>query len=412
MTATIAQQVTIGAVTLHPTAAKLRQITMELKQQFQERDEAIECLVLALLTNEGVFMLGDPGTGKSLLCRTFYRRIIDAIYFEKALAGDTPPESLIGAPDFVKLVNESAFVRNTKGTLIEATHAMLDEFGRANGIVTDVCLPILNERVFHEVDPVTGESVRPIPLRSFAGGSNSLPTEENEGAAAFFDRLLLRVVVSRIKLRANYIAMLRNGARPVPNPTTITLAENIEAADVLVPAVALPDDVLVAMADLRDELARKYIDVSDRRHNQCLKLVQASAFLRGATVASTTDISVLKYALWSDPEQAPEVRKMSLTVSNPLGSVIVDLSDKVAEIVNEVNKIKANTAVPKGKRSEEFTKQAGLCGAVQIDLDAALTEARDKGYNTTELDEVGIQLAAAKKHVMDVAMADMASQLG
>lgn len=404
MTATIT---TAGAVQTHPTAQKLLQILMELRVQFQERDELFEAAVLGLLSNLHVFILGDPGTAKSMCVREFFARIQFARQFEKQMAGDTPFESVAGPIDLVKF-NQGKYTRRTTGTLIEAHFGMLDEIGRTNGVVADNLLTIMNERLFHEVDDETGESVRKVPLRCLMGGSNSLPTEENESAAAFFDRMPIRVEVEYIKEDENFMAMLASAGRAVPNPTTITLDEVIEAADVLIPAIPLPRDVLVAIAKLRTELRQdKSIIPSDRRWAQSMRLVRASAFLNGRSEATTEDLAVLRFTLWDLPQERDEVQRMTTSISNPMGDTLNKLNDRYLEIEGECRTLIADTGMAVSKKTQQATEQASNCNILLGEIDAALQDAKRLGYSTQRLEKMQADTQKIKQQVLDAMVASL-----
>lgn len=405
MTATITQNP--GAIALHPTAQKLRQIVMELRYQFQERDELFEAALLGLLARMHVFVIGDPGTAKSMCVREFFARIKMARYFEKQMAADTPFEALAGPIDLVKF-NQGIFTRRTAHTLIEAHLGMIDEIGRTNGLVADNLLTIMNEGIFHEVDDVTGESFRKVPLRCLMGGSNSLPTEENESAAAFFDRMPIRVEVERIKEDENFIAMLANGAVPVANPTTVTLAE-IEEADDLMRAIAIPRDVLAAVAKLRRDLDEdKSIVPSDRRYNQSMRLVRANAWLNGRTEATTEDLAVLRFVLWDAPQEKAEVERMTTSVSNPMGDKLNALKAKYQAIRDEARDVIADTGMAVTARTQQTSQIAANANILLVDVNAALEEAKRLGYSTIVLERLRADVERAKDDVLSNMMASLA----
>jgi MoxR-like ATPase len=73
-------------------------------------------------------------------------------------------------------------------------------------------------------------------------------------------------------------------------------------------AVEVPGSVLGAITELRCELGRQQIVVSDRRWRNSLEVLRAHAFLSGRAVVTEDDLGFLEHVLWKDPEEHPKVR--------------------------------------------------------------------------------------------------------
>ena len=63
-----------------------------------------------------------------------------------------------------------------------------------------------------------------------------------------------------------------------------------------------------AIAELRRELGREQIVVSDRRWRNSLDVLRAHAFLSGRAIVTEDDLGFLEHVLWKDPEEHPKVR--------------------------------------------------------------------------------------------------------
>jgi MoxR-like ATPase len=66
--------------------------------------------------------------------------------------------------------------------------------------------------------------------------------------------------------------------------------------------------VLGAITELRRELGRQQIVVSDRRWRNSLDVLRAHAFLSGRAIVTEDDLGFLEHVLWKDPEEHPKVR--------------------------------------------------------------------------------------------------------
>lgn len=67
---------------MNDTQTKIVGIRDQLRSQFVERDEQIDGTLCAILSKQHLFMVGPPGTAKSMLTDEICRRIEDADYFQ------------------------------------------------------------------------------------------------------------------------------------------------------------------------------------------------------------------------------------------------------------------------------------------------------------------------------------------
>ena len=275
----------------------LRTIRDELGQLFLERSEVIDGALVALLGGHHVLIIGPPGTAKSMLADELCRRLGGATYFQWLLTKFTTPEELFGAVSLSALERDE-YRRVTALKLPEAHIAFLDEVFKANSSILNAILTLINERRFHN-----GRAVETVPLITLFGASNELP--EDDELQALYDRFLLRFVVSYIDEDFRFLKMLQ--ARPPAARTTLSL-DALHAAQAQAAAVAVPDAIYSALADLRRELGRSQIVSSDRRYRQAIDVLRAHAYLNGRERVADDDLFFLEHLLWRDPSEHAEVR--------------------------------------------------------------------------------------------------------
>ena len=232
-----------------------------------------------------------------MLADELCRRIEGANYFQWLLTRFTTPEEIFGAVS-LKALEQDDYRRVTSRKLPEAHIAFLDEIFKANSSILNAILTLINERLFHN-----GKEITRVPLLTLFGASNELPEEEE--LTALYDRFLLRFVVNYIAEDFRFLRMLES--QKAPERTILTLEELTELQD-RVRAVAIPAHVYRSIADIRRELNKKNIQASDRRYRQSLALLQAHAFLDGASEVQEKNLFFLEHVLWRDPAEHETVR--------------------------------------------------------------------------------------------------------
>jgi MoxR-like ATPase len=304
--------------------ATVQSVRQDLAQSLLERETAIEAAFLALLTGEHLLLLGPPGTAKSLLMRSLCQRIEGATYFERLLTRFSTPEEIFG-PLSLAALEQDQYRRITKGTLVEAHIAFLDEVYKANSAILNSLLGVINERLYHEA----GQAM-PVPLLSLFGASNETP--EDNSLAALHDRFLLRVVVPPLTDDASMRELMDLG--PISVTATLTL-DDLRVGQQQVRQLPLTDDTHEAIIAIKHGLEEEGIAASDRRWKACARLVRAKAWLEGEGQATSDHCDVLVHALWAEPSQIRVVERVVGKVSNPLNLEAVELEDAATDLYSQ-----------------------------------------------------------------------------
>lgn len=272
-----------------------------------EKDHLFALSLLAAVAGESIFLLGPPGTGKSLVARRLKEVFADAKAFEYLMSRFSTPDEVFGPVSIGKLREQDCYERHTEGYLPSADVVFLDEIWKAGPAIQNTLLTVLNERIF-----LNGSRVERLPMKVLIAASNELP-KEDEGLEALWDRFLVRAISNCMESEAAFYKMMRQqGEVTVHIPSHLQLTdERLHAWQEAACAVALPDDALKVISAIRKELARlakgegvEPLDyyTSDRRWKKAANLMRASAFLNGRTEVDFTDLLLLRHVLWNKAE--------------------------------------------------------------------------------------------------------------
>lgn len=284
-------------------------LTTALGQGVHERDEVLKLGLLALLAGESLFILGPPGTAKSLVARRLKAALAGARAFEYLMGRFSTPEEIFGPLSIAGLRDRDVFERRTKGYLPEADVAFLDEVWRASPPIQNTLLTILNEKRFRN-----GDHEIHIPLKLLVAASNRAPAGE-ENAEAFWDRFVLRLEVGPLTTDEGFRGLVTDTAdlyRPRVAPGDAFMPEEWDALQMGIDLVEIPDEVVGALSSLRRAIQESPtpIVVSDRRWKKASRLLRACAVAHGRASVDGQDLGLLEHVLWDRPEQKGTIQNL------------------------------------------------------------------------------------------------------
>jgi len=353
---------------------KIDTIRRELIDEFVERDDEITGTLCAVLSKQHLFMVGKPGTAKSMLIDTLCKRIEDSNYFQWLLTKFSTPEEVFG-PISLKALENDKYTRITTQKLPEAHIGFLDEIFKANSAILNALLTIANERKFHN----NGNPAE-IPLQSLFGASNELPDSEELGA--LYDRFMLRYVIKYIEDDGDFAKMLTN-QKPA-NPTTISLAE-LEIAQNEVKQVTVSNQMLELIIKIRADMKSEGIIASDRRYKNSISILQAHAWLDGRPSVTEDDMQILSHILWSQPNEIKTVHRVILGASNPLINKVMDLLDQSEEIfANCMSQVKEDPATSSSEGVEANSKLKNI----GVQLSDIILQSKSQNRSTKQAEDV------------------------
>ncbi len=317
---------------------RIRGLISKLCDGLHEREEAMTVALLAVLAGQSVFLLGPPGTAKSLMARRLSCAFKDSMHFEYLMQKFSTPEEIFGPINITEL-KQGNYIRKTEGYLPEAHFAFLDEIWKSNPAILNTLLTIINEKIFRN-----GNNDPKVPLKALIGASNELP-QPGQGLEALWDRFVIRLEVPPLQDKDKFEALLRNisvqSEVVIDNELAITTAE-YEAWEKNIEDVMLSPETMLAIHSIKGEMNDSFkksqkaesdkpdkqtdwtFYVSDRRWQRAVTLLKASAFFSGRTVTNLLDTLLLRHCLWSTSNSRDTVANI---VTNAAGSSHVSDTD-------------------------------------------------------------------------------------
>lgn len=364
---------------LQSAQVKMQAISAEMNNSFVEREELIKLMQLAVCTNTNLLMLGPPGTGKSMITQEICSRITNANYFQWLLNKTSDPSEILGSYSVKEMENDK-FVRVTNGKLPEAHIAFIDEVFKSNAPTLNTLLTIMNEHIFYN----DGKAV-PVPLISMFGASNEMP--EDESLDAMYDRFILRANVEYVHDPSNKKRMIggylskRAGVDNLSGKTTISLNE-IKALQKATLTVNVSKDIINKFIRLISALDKQAIYVSDRRQNECFKIMQGNAVLSGRNSVMIDDFKPLIYVLWQKPEQYSIIESEILKLINPYDDKFNEIMKNFTQIETDIN----NTNNPQEKTKKAIESKNAIEKLI-AKLNKLMNEAVKNGRDITKFNE-------------------------
>ena len=200
----------------------IRELIKAMSEGVFEKEHIIAMSLLSAIAGESIFLLGPPGTAKSLVARRLKMVFKDGKAFEYLMSRFSTPEEIFGPVSISLLKNEDRYERVVEGFLPTATVVFLDEIWKAGPSIQNALLTAINERIFQN-----GRETLHLPMRALIAASNELPAE-NEGLEALWDRFLVREVSNCIQSEPLFYKMvLQKNVAPKPIPEHLLITDEL-----------------------------------------------------------------------------------------------------------------------------------------------------------------------------------------
>ncbi len=264
-----------------------------LNRLFGEREEMIRTCLLGILANEHVYLVGPPGTAKSLIVRTVAGAFPALAHYETLLHGGS---------------RLSGLLRGTGDRLQDSHFVFLDEIFRAPKDLLLSLLSFMNERTLYDPDP------KPAALLTLFGASNQNPSPQ-DGLEAFYDRFTYRCLLRPIESRERFFEMAfahEGFLSNVDLPDSLSLsAETLTRIPSLCrKRVSWKESAREELFTLRRSLYQEGIFISDRRWKKVVLAVTMNALYQGADTVHPGHFYGIKNVLWSYPTEVRTIERI------------------------------------------------------------------------------------------------------
>ena len=264
----------------------VRELLKAMSDGVYEKEHIIAMTLLSAIAGESIFLLGPPGTAKSLVARRLKMIFKDGQAFEYLMSRFSTPDEIFGPVSISLLKNEDKYERVVDGFLPTATVVFLDEIWKAGPSIQNALLTAINERIYQN-----GSNTLQLPMKALIAASNELPAE-NEGLEALWDRFLVRMVSNCIQNENTFCKMIRQkNSKPKPILEHLLISEELYAEwQREIEDVEITNEVCSIITHIRKrlkaEIKKDNVEemdyyISDRRWKKCVHLLQSSAFLNG-----------------------------------------------------------------------------------------------------------------------------------
>lgn len=312
----------------NPMQKRIRELLQHLTDGIHEREQIMALSLLGSIVGHNTFLFGPPGTAKSLISRRLSEAFESPQYFEYLMNRFSTPEEVFG-PVSIKALKEDRYVRQIQGYLPTADFAFLDEIWKASPAILNNLLTIINEHIFKN-----GDERIDVPLKTLIAASNEIPPE-NQGLEALYDRFIIRLLVPPIEQEENFNKLL--DSKPSSDKLQISGDLRIGYSELAkwreqLHEVKLSEDTFLIIKYIRQELTYRFdelgVYVSDRRWQRAASLLKASAFCNGRKTTNHSDTILLKYCLWTTPDNRKAVETVVMEAVKSCGfDTDIDLAE-------------------------------------------------------------------------------------
>jgi MoxR-like ATPase len=319
-----------GIVGELPVVTRLNNAAKQLNGFFAEREAAVRCMMIALLTGMNYLLVGPRGTAKTVLSKAMMKHVDGSKHFSTLLGSFSTLNDLIGRIDLAAL-QRGEEKRKIEGKLLDCDTAFIDEALKGSDGVLNSLLGLLSDE--RDFDGVRA------PLWS-VGSATNWPevNRRTDRIAALYDRFHIKVPVTAVKTRAGRVQVLR-ASRVVgtytPTEDSIVTLDELRDAALEVANIQIDASIEDLLCSIQERCIKDEIDISDRKLGQWQRGIQANAWLSGRTEVSVEDMDILPFMAWDNEK---DIAKATAIIS----SCDLELAQGLIKRVDEARQAYAN----------------------------------------------------------------------
>ena len=294
---------------------KVNAIRKFINSRVFEREIETDSALMTVMSGQSCLLLGDAGAAKTqhvqILSELLGLRLFDILMSES-----TKPDSIFGPTD-VPALTQGIQRNKVEGYAPTAELIFFDEIFKANGVVLNPLLMLINEHLYRNGD----DGVLKCPTMAVFAASNEIPTDQ--AMRPIYDRFLIRHNVSYMKSPRSIDNMFTNilDRKVVEKPEALTKAD-VDTLRRYTQMINFPKEMQEMVVKIRDQVQQSTgVIVSDRRLGKTLRVIQAHALLNRRSSVDTVDLEMLAHMFWDVPENT---RKVASIVNATTGSITGD----------------------------------------------------------------------------------------
>jgi len=273
-------------------AQKAKILIDDFERKTIEREEVVRLVVLSFMSSKHMFLIGKPGVGKTFMLEKLKYILKEGFCFEYLLMKDTKTSELFGR---TREDSDGNIIHDRERSVVNANIIILDEMFKASAELLNGFLGIFSQNRNFFLERVGEVSV---PLISGYAASNEFP--QDDILAPFDDRFHFRYEVKRIENIDNFRRYI-TGDFDKSNDfgASFSYHELVALRDKF-KKVYFPEDILDKYMDLKNNIIRQDLSVSDRKFSDATEIFKASAYLNNRQSVSYSDIFLLLHIGWKD----------------------------------------------------------------------------------------------------------------
>ncbi|MGC8554919.1 MAG: AAA family ATPase [Candidatus Acidulodesulfobacterium sp.] len=334
---------------------KIDAIKDGLNANFLERKNAVDMIVLSVISGKHSILIGGPGLAKTAVLKALADRIKGLKFFDFQMTPATGIDELLSCGCASAVSAEG--VSTGKGADLGGSRnrqnqnkigidncdiALIDEFFKGPHSTLNSLLSIMNERIIYYGN---SEPVK-IPLISLFASSNERPDKSSDSnLLPLYDRFLFRMEILPVRSEENFKKLLElkdgdiygdnenmkkneyytgkeiagavgedgrigesgaaiggereRGVACGCGAGDFLLRKDIDILSKTAENAEISADILNKMYLIREELKNKQVIVSDRRWRETVKILKTAAVLDKRSYVAIEDLKMIEPSLWT-----------------------------------------------------------------------------------------------------------------